>query len=129
LTDRKKMESKKSVLVVEDDFFIRTSIVQILSEEGYEVAEAANGKDALEYLSLTNRRPSVIILDLMMPVMDGWQFRSAQMNDPALNKIPVVVVTADGNARVKAKQMNAEGWVKKPIEIDSLLKAVNDCSS
>jgi CheY-like chemotaxis protein len=115
---------EKFVLVVEDDLIIRSSIVQILTEEGYDAQGVSNGKEALDYLRHAKRLPCVIILDLMMPIMDGWQFRAQQINDPVLQKIPVVVVTADGNAQQKAKILNAQGWVKKPVEISTLLKAV-----
>jgi CheY-like chemotaxis protein len=66
---------------------------------------------------------SVILLDLMMPVMDGWQFRAAQVNDPRLAQIPVIVVTAAG-AREKIPPISADGWISKPIDLDRLLATI-----
>jgi CheY-like chemotaxis protein len=63
-------------------------------------------------------------LDVMMPIMDGWQFRTQQLADVKISKIPVIVVTADGNARDKAVVMNAQGWINKPFKIDEILEAV-----
>src|SRR3982074_3818832 len=91
----------KNILVVEDDPDIRAALTQILSDDGYAVATAANGQEAIDHLRRTSP-PALILLDLMMPVMDGWQFRSHQKQDPALKSIPVVIVTADGSAQNKA---------------------------
>ncbi len=114
----------KSVLVVEDDVAIRETIVELLQSEGYDVVGKENGQLALDYLKGLNDLPSVILLDLMMPVMDGWEFRRSQMADNKISKVPVIVITADGNARDKAHRMDAQGWVKKPIKIDDVLEAV-----
>ena len=84
-----------SVLLVEDDLPIRDSLGEALAEEGFDVSTAGNGAEALERLR-SGRRPSVIVLDLMMPVMDGWDFRQEQLGDPALRDIPVVIVSAVG---------------------------------
>jgi CheY-like chemotaxis protein len=119
----------KLILVVEDDTLIRTNIIEVLADEGYCVQGAANGQLALDYLRSASLMPALILLDLMMPVMNGWQFRTEQLNDFRLRKIPVVVVTADGNARQKEKNFNVEGWVKKPFEIETLLTTVKQCCS
>ena len=84
-----------SVLLVEDDLPIRDSLGEALTEEGFDVSTAGNGAEALERLR-SGSRPSVIVLDLMMPVMDGWDFRQEQLDDPDLRDIPVVVVSAVG---------------------------------
>ena len=83
------------VLVVEDDPAICSALSEALREEGFDVLSAANGLAALDQLR-AGPPPSAIVLDLMMPVMDGWDFRSVQLQDPGLRDIPVVVVTAAG---------------------------------
>src|SRR5206468_2477028 len=80
------------VLVVEDDEAVRAMMRSALAEAGYRVQAAANGQGALAVLRV--RRPDAIVLDLMMPVMDGWAFRDEQLAVPGLRDIPVVVVTA-----------------------------------
>jgi CheY-like chemotaxis protein len=112
-----------AILIVEDDFDIREALTQILETEGYPVAGATNGREALDYLS-SHQPPCVILLDLMMPVMDGWQFREAQQRDPNLSKIPVVVISADASVMQKAASINAVGYLKKPIELDHLLEII-----
>jgi CheY-like chemotaxis protein len=114
----------KHVLVVEDDVDIRDALVGILRDEGYVAASAANGVEALDHLRSTAPRPSLILLDLMMPVMNGWQFRTAQKSDETLNEIPVVVISADASVKQKAESIGAHGFLKKPIELDALLDLV-----
>jgi CheY-like chemotaxis protein len=113
----------KCILIVEDDLDVAQSVAEVLEVSGYGTAIAANGQEALDHLR-THSHPDLILLDLMMPVMDGWQFRKEQRTVPALDAIPVVVVTADGNAREKAASIQAAGHVGKPITIDSLLDEV-----
>src|SRR5438046_2792257 len=84
------------ILVVEDDPYIRESIQELLELESYTVACAANGKEALDYLEkIGNGLPQLILLDLMMPVMDGFEFRRQQVTSPVLSKIPLIVMSAD----------------------------------
>ena len=110
-----------SVLIVEDDRDTREMLGRFLELEGFEVQTAANGELALQVLQ--DERPSVIILDLMMPVMNGWQFRVAQQSDPNLSHIPVVVVTAAG-VREDIPAINADGWLSKPVDFDRLLATI-----
>jgi CheY-like chemotaxis protein len=118
-----RMDTFKSVLVVEDDLDVRDALVQILEYEGYTVTAAANGREAMDHLR-SNGRPRVILLDLMMPVMDGWQFRVEQARDPGLAEIPVIVISAGADIERKASSMGAAGYFRKPIEVDALLDAV-----
>jgi CheY-like chemotaxis protein len=113
----------KRILIVEDDLDVAQSVAEVLEISGYCTAIAANGREALDYLQ-TNTHPDLILLDMMMPVMDGWQFREEQRKVPALDSIPVVVVTADGDARGKAAAIQAAGHVRKPVTIDSHLNEV-----
>lgn len=112
------------VFIVDDDFGIRDAFREILEVEGCRVASAANGRVALDHLR-RGERPCVILLDLMMPVMDGWQFRREQQKDPALAEIPVVVVSADTQVRQKAAVLRAAGHLQKPIEMDTLLATIS----
>lgn len=116
--------SQNPVLIIEDDTEIREALSDILVSEGYAVQTANNGQEGLDYLKSQNEKPGIIILDLMMPIMDGWHFRDHQLQDPELAKIPVVVVTADGNASQKAKTMNATAGLKKPIDLDEFLETI-----
>jgi CheY-like chemotaxis protein len=111
-----------SVLIVEDDADTREMLGRFLELEGFDVRTAANGQLALDALRRMGRT-SVILLDLMMPVMNGWQFREAQRRDPALAAIPVVVVTAAG-PREEIPEISADGWLSKPVDFDRLLATI-----
>ena len=110
----------RCVLIVEDDFDVRDALSQLLEFEGYLVAGAANGQEAIDHLRSTPR-PAAILLDLMMPVMDGFQFRSELMHDPTLASIPVIIISADASVAEKAARMGATAYLRKPIEVDALL--------
>lgn len=112
---------RKVILLVEDDYHIREAVVGVLEEAGYEVIQAENGRRALERLH-SGARPDLILLDLRMPVMDGWEFRAAQKNDPNLAIIPVLAVSADGSA--KAEAIAADGYLRKPLSTRTLLETV-----
>jgi CheY-like chemotaxis protein len=110
----------RRVLVVEDDALIRESLIDALEEHGYQVTGAANGRDALDVLA-TPPRPDVILLDLMMPVMDGRSFRDQQLRDPALAAIPVVVLSAASDVLRAGAEMGAAGILRKPVTLRALL--------
>ncbi|NTU79074.1 MAG: response regulator [Chloroflexales bacterium] len=112
------------ILVVDDDAAIREALTSVLEEEGYQVQSAANGREALEILRAGGDLPSLILLDLMMPVMSGWDFRAAQQADPSLAHIPVIVLSADRSVQVKAVAVQAEGYLPKPVDIMVLLETV-----
>jgi CheY-like chemotaxis protein len=107
-----------TILVVDDDPECRDALADLLGNEGYDVACAENGWQALEYLS--HDTPRLIILDLMMPVMDGREFLQRKRGDPRLRSLPVVVVTATW----RAADLCGEAIVQKPIDFDALLEAV-----
>jgi CheY-like chemotaxis protein len=117
------MASSGYILIVEDDDDIREALTQILELEGYVVREATNGREALD-ICAKQPTPNLILLDLMMPVMDGWQFRSEQMKDPVLAKVPVVVISADASVHEKVASFGAATVLPKPISLDRLLRAV-----
>jgi CheY-like chemotaxis protein len=108
------------VLIVEDDEDLREMMAHLLTLEGFEAATAANGREALDYLQTS--RPEVILLDLMMPVMDGWEFRRQQQADPNLAPVPVIVLSALDQAR--ASNVDAAAFLKKPLDFDHLLDLV-----
>ena len=117
----------RQVLVVEDDLDTREMLERFLELEGFAVRTAANGEAALASLQREGR-PSVILLDLMMPVMNGWQFRDAQRRQPQLADIPVVVVTAAG-AQSRLPPIEADAWLSKPLDFDRLLDTIGTLSA
>ena len=110
----------RTVMIVEDDADIRSYLAEILEDEGYEVARAADGAEALDRLR-ANTPPSAILLDLMMPVMDGWQFRRELLKDPALAAIPVIVLSGVVDPQREAALLGAAGYVDKPFKLPQLL--------
>jgi CheY-like chemotaxis protein len=110
------------VMIVEDDHDTREMLERFLQLEGFEVRTAANGAAALEVLR-SGAPPCVILLDLMMPVMNGWQFREAQARDPEFGKVPVIVVTAAG-PQTGIPSIQADGWLSKPVDLEQLLATI-----
>jgi CheY-like chemotaxis protein len=111
------------VLVVDDDPDIRDTIADVLSLRGYKVTCAANGREALDRLR-DGFRPCVILLDLMMPVLNGWQFRAEQTRDAELASLPVVIVSGDGSTAKKAASIGVADFLKKPLELTTVLDVV-----
>ncbi len=109
------------VLVVDDDPDILEAICDILEAEGYRVARARHGEEALTRVEA--QRPDVILLDLMMPVMDGVAFAQALRLRPAVSDVPIVVISADGNPQ-RAAAVHATGYLAKPFDIEALLTQV-----
>jgi CheY-like chemotaxis protein len=116
-----------TILIVDDDPPILTGLSEFLQGEGYNVAVAGDGRAALDQLR-RGLRPCVIVLDLMMPVMDGWDFRHEQLKDAELREIPVVVITATGFSEQSVKaQLGAAEVVAKPASPAHLLAAIERC--
>jgi CheY-like chemotaxis protein len=113
---------KNRVLIVEDDRDIREELTSLLEENDYCVLVADHGRHALDVMRAGNR-PDAIILDLMMPVMDGWEFREHQKNDPELAPIPVIVTSASETS------VDANALLRKPIDRDALLRALEQHTS
>jgi CheY-like chemotaxis protein len=111
------------VLVVEDDADIRDAMVGILEAEGYAVCAAVHGADALAQLK-AGSRPCIILLDLMMPVMDGWAFCEEREKDPELAAIPILVLSAVARHDPRNARVRALDHLPKPLNIDKLLAAV-----
>lgn len=113
----------KRVLVIEDDPYIRAAVSEVLQLEGYSVLSAENGEIALERLR-KDRETDLILLDLLMPIKDGFQFRLEQEEDPRIAEIPVILMSADENIVEKKIRIGAKAYLKKPIDMDKLLDTV-----
>jgi two-component system, chemotaxis family, chemotaxis protein CheY len=112
---------EQPILVVEDDESIASAIVEVLSEEGYSVITAANGREALERVA--RHPPSLILLDMKMPVMDGWAFASTYRAQPGTHA-PLIVLTAARDAGERAAEIQAQAFLAKPFAIEHLLDLV-----
>jgi CheY-like chemotaxis protein len=114
----------KKILVIEDDVSIRELLVELLQGEGYTVASAFNGIEGLETLKSKKIDPDLILIDLMMPGMDGFKFRQEQLKNDDWSKIPTIVMSAESNAKDKMKDLNITAFLSKPVELDTILKTV-----
>jgi CheY-like chemotaxis protein len=112
------------VLVVDDDPDIRETVIEVLEENGHRAQGAANGAEALRQLRADGELPCLILLDLMMPEMDGEAFRAEQLKDPALSPIPVIVISAFRDSAERAKGMDAAGHLPKPVSLDALIELI-----
>ena len=112
-----------TVLVIDDDADIRETLTLMLQLHGYAAVGAADGREALDELK-RGLRPCIILLDLMMPRMNGQQFRAQTLLDPELAGIPVVVTSGDASLQTKAANLGVSGILKKPFDADELLDVV-----
>lgn len=111
-------------MVVDDDADLREALEDVLRDAGYEVLPAGNGRQALDALAQAPRPPSLVLLDMMMPVMDGAGFLRELYSTPAGREIPVVVFSASAGAREESEQLGARGYLRKPVDVDTLLDVV-----
>ena len=118
----------KQILVIEDDNSIRELLVELLESEGYTVTSAINGLDGLKKLE-KGSLPNLILIDLMMPVMDGYSFRIEQLKSDIWSNIPTVVMSAEATAKEKMKNFNITAFLSKPVELETILKTVADYCS
>ncbi len=118
-------QASTEVLVVDDDRSIREAMGELLVDEGYTVGHAGNGQEAIEYLRRRPTAPCLILLDLNMPVMTGWEFRRIQQQDPQLANIPIVVFSADRSVSHGIASLDAAAYLEKPVDIDLLLDTVS----
>ena len=109
------------ILIVEDDPDLREMMAQLLMLEGFQAHAGSNGREALEYLGGTPT-PEVILLDMMMPVMDGWEFLRLQQRDPKIARVPVIILSALDQSRIG--NVGAVASLKKPLDFDRLLDLV-----
>ncbi len=113
-----------TILVIEDDETIRETLTQILEDEGYVAVSAADGRLALDYLAGCERPPSLIMLDLMMPTMSGWDFHAELRRDPCHASTPVLLVSADATVAERARGLAHVAALKKPFDVDLLLTTI-----
>ena len=113
----------KHILVIEDAIDIQQLLADLLELEGYEVSKASNGQQAIEGLRSENL-PDLIILDLMMPVMDGYQFRIQQLADDRISNIPVIVMSATRDLANISQRITATDYLSKPVDLTDLLKTI-----
>jgi CheY-like chemotaxis protein len=116
-------DEPRKVLVVDDDDDVRESLTALLTLEGFNAEGVCNGCEALDYLR-THAPPCVIVLDLMMPVMSGAEFRAEQLRDDALARIPVLVLSASHDGRQQAETMGASGYFPKPVPLEAFFESV-----
>lgn len=115
-----------SVLVVDDDQSIRRMIVAALRREGYRFFEAANGREALDLMRA--HHPDVVVLDLMMPMVSGWDVLRERLNEPELSRIPVIIVSANRDAELAhAVDKGICAFLPKPFDIGTLSALVRSC--
>jgi CheY-like chemotaxis protein len=114
-----------TILIVEDEASVRKTLREVLEDEGYPVAEASNGQEGLEYLR-KNPAPCLVLLDLMMPVMSGFEFLEAVKRDVTLRAVSVLIVSAAAREKVDAARVGsaAVGVLPKPVQLKPLLTAV-----
>jgi CheY-like chemotaxis protein len=113
------------ILIVDDDADIREALRGLLEEEGYEIVEASQGREALDLLRRAEVRPALVLLDLMMPLMDGWQLRARLRQDPELASIPIVIMTAHaGVIRAVQDIQPPTPVLAKPLDVGQLLDLV-----
>jgi CheY-like chemotaxis protein len=110
-----------TILYVEDDIDLRDSIALVLEQEGFRVVGAANGQTGLDYLR-GSERTCLVLLDLMVPVMNGWQFMAEKTSDPALAPIPVVIVSGHSSVPQQARVLKATDYLVKPVDIPKLIE-------
>jgi signal transduction histidine kinase len=118
-----KRPSDRMLLLVEDDDDIREALRSLLSIEGYKVGSCCNGLEAIEWLRTSSSKPDLILLDLRMPVMDGWQFRIVQKADSTIAQIPIIALSADSTPQAAA--IDAAAYLKKPVDYDTLVATID----
>ncbi|MBI4040316.1 MAG: response regulator [Deltaproteobacteria bacterium] len=118
------------ILIVEDDEDLRISFSQLLELEGYEPICACHGQEALDILKNMQELPSLILLDLMMPIMDGFTFRKIQVQDPHLSQIPIVIMTAHRNVDIQKIKTGTSPMVymQKPVDLDEMISIIHHFS-
>jgi CheY-like chemotaxis protein len=119
---------RQRVLLIEDDKDARETLAEILTDEGYHVSTAGGGFEALSRLE-TEALPHTILLDLMMGMMSGWEFRQRMLEQPRLVAIPVILVSAVADLPEQAANLRAAAYYRKPIDLDGLLASVRELTT
>ncbi|WPU66977.1 response regulator [Peredibacter starrii] len=118
---------KRKILIVEDDPSIRNSLREILEGQGYLVEVSKNGLEAFRVMTEKSFVPDLIVLDLMMPEMNGFEFRELQMEDTRYSHIPVILLTANNRFQEYKEPLKAFEFLNKPLEVDDLIFVVQNC--
>jgi DNA-binding response OmpR family regulator len=116
------ISSSKKILLIEDDQDILFALASFLQAEGYAVQTALNGLEALELLQRESL-PHLILLDMTMPIMNGWEF-AAEFRTRYKNEVPIIVITAAADAKQRSIDIHAAGWIAKPFKLDVLLSTI-----
>ncbi len=114
----------KTILLIEDDDDFRESLVELLAAHGYQALAVAHGGEALDWLQ-ANPPPCLILLDLMLPVMSGWEFRRLQLADGKLSAIPTIVLSGISDLAQESRRLNAIAFLSKPIDFPSLCATID----
>lgn len=122
------MSPPATVLLVDDDLDLREAAAEALEDAGYRVVRADDGRRALDEMTRGGLRPDLILLDMMMPNLDGWGFRVAQRQVPAIAGIPVVALTAYALTDDEREQLDAAAILRKPVALEDLMQAVESAS-
>lgn len=117
------ISNQKNILVIEDEIDILIPLRDYLEIEGYNVSTATNGLEAMEILKNESIIPNLILLDMKMPIMDGWKF-AAEFLDKYDHMSPIIVMTAAAEAKERANDIQATGWIAKPFDLDVLIEKV-----
>lgn len=117
------MSSDNYILLVEDDLDISEAIQSILEEEGFSIKCTFNGKEAIEFLKDTPKIPSLILLDIMMPYMNGYEFREAQLKDNRIANVPTIILSAAGKHE-DMNRLHFKECLKKPLDLETLIDVV-----
>ena len=120
-----KPKQKSLILLVDDESDLRESIAELLQFEGYHVAEVSNGQEALDFLRAFEPPPCLVLLDIMMPVMGGKEFRKAQLSDPKIARIPIAVMTAGRLTSEVIQELAPQEIIKKPIKLEAFIETVH----
>jgi CheY-like chemotaxis protein len=117
-------DARLPILLVEDEPDLREDLAALLEEEGFEVRAAVHGAEALRILG-AGYRPAVIVLDLMLPVMDGWETRARLLADRELADIPVLIVSGIANDEAEVAPLRAAAYLTKPVTMQRLIDAIH----
>jgi CheY-like chemotaxis protein len=114
------------ILIVDDDIATNEVLFELLREGGYNAYIARDGRMALEALRETQVLPSLILLDLVMPVMNGWEFRRAQLQEPRLASVPVELLSESVISKSDVPELRADGFLRKPVSVERLFELLKD---
>jgi CheY-like chemotaxis protein len=116
-----------TILIVEDDADLRDTLAEVLRLRGYQVVAKPNGREAMVHLQ-AHALPCLILLDLMMPIMDGWDFRRALMSDPALRNIPTILLSGADDLQREGLGLRAVAYLRKPVSLADVLSTIERCA-